>query len=151
VTTNVSAAFILCERSGRWAASLRRHGLCEGVRLIETRSLTETEDRLAEAPLALLGLELTTATLDNVSGWISRGRANLGAKAVIVFAERGLRSCELLCREAGAIHFVDSELELFPLRALFDRYLSDPAFAKLDAEELSLAERIRASLPWYYA
>jgi hypothetical protein len=143
-----SAALILAERAGRWADSLRRHGLCERLRLIEVRSLAEAEDRLRDAPRALVGLELTAATVESVPDWISRRSAKLGATAVLVFAERGLRACELLCREAGAIHFVDSELELFALQALLDRYLSDPAFAKLDADELPLAERIRASLPW---
>ena len=143
-----SAALILCERAGRWADSLRRHGLCERLRLIETRSLTELEDQLRESPHALVGLELTVATVESVPDWISRRSANLGATAVLVLAQRGLRACELLCREAGAIHFVDSELELFALRAMFDRYLSDPAFAKLDTDELPLAERIESSLPW---
>jgi hypothetical protein len=145
---NNSAALILAERAGRWADSLRRHGLCERLRLFEVRSLAEVEDRLRETPRALVGLELTAATVESILDWISRRSANLGATAVLVFAQRGLRACELLCREAGAIHFVDTELELFALQALFDRYLSDPAFAKLDTDELPFAERIRASLPW---
>jgi hypothetical protein len=145
---STSGALIVCERSGRWADSLRRHTLGRGLRLIETRSLAETEDRLDEAPSALVGLELTAATIGSVTQWISRRPAELGAKAVLVFAQRGLRACELLCREAGAIQFVDTELELFALADMFDRYLSDPAFAKLNAEDLPLAERVRASLPW---
>jgi len=145
---NLSGALVLCERSGRWADSLRRHGLCESLRLIETRSLIETEDRLRETPRALIGIELTATTTENVTDWLGRRSARLDAKATLVFAERGLRVCELLCREAGAVQFIDSELELFALTGLFDRYLSDSAFAKLDAGELPLAERIRASLPW---
>lgn len=148
MSANETGTLILCERSGRWADSLRRHRLCDELRLIETRSLAETEGRLVETSSALVGLELSAATIGAVAEWISRRPANLGAKAVFVFAQRGLRAYELLCREAGAVHFVDSELELFALAAMFDRYLSDPAFAKLNADELPLAERIRASLPW---
>jgi len=145
---NLSGALVLCERSGRWADSLRRHGLCERLRLIETRSLAETEDRLGETPRALVGMEITAGTVENVTDWLGRRSARLDSKATLVFAERGLRACELLCREAGAVQFIDSELELFALVGLFDRYLSDAAFATLDADELPLAERIRASLPW---
>jgi hypothetical protein len=144
----LSPALILCERNGRWSASLRRHGLCERLRLIETRSLAETEERLRESPRAIVGLELTAATLATVTDWINRRPTVLSAKAVFVFAQRGLRACELVCREAGAVHFVDTELELFALAGVFDRYLSDTAFAKLDATDLPLAEQIRASLPW---
>jgi hypothetical protein len=118
------------------------------MRLMETRSLAELEDRLREAPRALIALELTATTIASVTHWISRCSAKSDAKAVLVFAGRGLRDYELWCREAGAVHFIDSELELFGLVAFFDRYLSDPAFAKLNAEDLPLAVRIRASLPW---
>jgi hypothetical protein len=148
VSKIASAALIVCERSGRWTDSLRRHGLCQRLRLIETRSLAEMEDRLREIPHALVGLELLAATAKSLTDWISRRPAELGAKAVVVFAQRGLRGYELLCREAGAVYFVDSELALFALSALFDRYLSDPAFAKLNADDLPLAERIEGSLPW---
>jgi hypothetical protein len=148
VSQITSAALIVCERSGRWTDSLRRHGLCHRLRLIETRSLAETEDRLRETPHALVGLELLAATVESLSDWISRRPAELGAKAVVVLAHRGLRSYEHLCREAGAVCFIDSELELFALSALFDRYLSDPAFAKLNAEELPLTEQIEGRLPW---
>ena len=148
MSANETGTLIICERSSRWADSLRRHRLCDELRLIETRTLAETEERLSEAPSALVGLELTAATIGRVAEWISRRPANIRAKAIFVCAQRGLRDYELLCREAGAVHFVDSELELFALAAMFDRYLSDPAFAKLNAAELPLEERIRVSLPW---
>jgi hypothetical protein len=118
------------------------------MRLIETRSLAETEIRLGETQSALVGLELTAATFGSVTQWISRRSAHLGAKAVLVFAQRGLRSYELLSREAGAVHFIDAELELFALVTLFDRYLSDPTFAKLNADQRTLTEPVCASLPW---
>jgi hypothetical protein len=139
---------VLCERSGRWAASLRRHGLVARLRLEETRSVVELDERAREFCGALIGLELTSATLPGVLDWLVRRPVAFVAKGPIVFAERGLRTYELVCREAGAIHFIDSELELFAFGAVVDRYLSDPAFAKLDEDELPLAERFRASLPW---
>jgi hypothetical protein len=144
----MSASMILYERSGRWAASLRRHGLVARIRLVETRSLAELEEQAQENPDALLGFEFTAASVHDIVDWLSRRMADLGGKAVILFAERGMRRHELLCREAGAVHFLDSELELFALGAVVDRYLSDPAFAKLDEPEQPLAERIRATLPW---
>jgi hypothetical protein len=86
--------------------------------------------------------------MDGVLDWLSRRPRERGVKAAIMLSERGLREYELVCREAGAVHFIDSELELFSLGAVVDRYLSDSAFAKLDGEELPWAERIRAALPW---
>ena len=149
MSATLSPAMLLYERSGRWAASLRRHGLVAQLRLIETRSFAELAERSQEAAGALLGLELTAAKVESVLDWLSRQPAKLvRAKTLIVFAERGLRAYEMVCREAGALHFVDSELDLFALAPVIDRYLSDPAFAKLDALEPPITERIRAALPW---
>lgn len=144
---NSTPALILFEHSGRWASSLRRHGLVEGLRLIEARSLAEVEELLAPNPLALLGIELRGETAERLVQWLARRPVGTDAK-LIVFADRGLRSYEALCREAGAVHFVASELELFSLAAMIDRYLSQQAFAKLDDERQTPAARIQARLPW---
>jgi hypothetical protein len=138
---------ILCERGGRWASSLRRHGLVDGLTLVEARSLAELDALLASSEHALAGVELTSMTAQSGLAWLARRPATMEAK-VIVFAERGLRPCESFCREVGAVHFVASELELFSLRPLFDRYRSQPAFAKLDDAELTLADRVRSRMPW---
>jgi hypothetical protein len=140
-------ALILLERSGRWASSLRRHGLIARLRMVEARSFSELEVLLPSHSRALVGVELTGATAERLVAWLGRPPMAFDAK-VIVFASRDLRAYEPLCREAGAVHFVASELELFPLAAVFDRYLSQAAFAKLEEEQQTLAARVRSRLPW---
>ncbi|MEX2139754.1 MAG: hypothetical protein WD894_10870 [Pirellulales bacterium] len=140
-------ALILFERHGRWAPSLRRHGLVERLPLVEARSFAELEELLPSYPQVLVGLELHRDAADRVVAWLGRRSVALDAK-VIVFAERGMRVYETVCREAGAVHFIASEFELFSLAAVIDRYLSQPAFAKLDEEKQTFAARIQARLPW---
>jgi hypothetical protein len=140
-------ALILFERSGRWASSLRRHGLVERLPLMELRSFAELTELIPSYPQALIGVELNRATTERVIEWLGRRPVAFDA-SVIVFVERDLRAYETLCREAGAVHFVASELELFSLAAVIDRYLSQAAFAKLEAAEPPLAARIQARLPW---
>jgi hypothetical protein len=145
VKTISAPALILLEGSGRWASSLRRHGLVERLPLVEARSLLELEELIC--PQALVGLEITSATAERVAAWLVRRAAHLDVK-VIIFSDRRLRRYELLCREAGAVHFVAAELELFGLAAVIDRYLSQAVFAKLDQAEQPLAEQIMARVPW---
>jgi hypothetical protein len=144
---NPTPALILFERSGRWASSLRRHGLVERLPMVEARSFAELEELLPAYTQALIGIELTGATAERVIEWIGCRPVAFDAN-LIVFAQRDLRAYETLCREAGAIHFVSSELEMFSLAAVLDRYLSQAAFAKLEAEKQPLAARVRGRLPW---
>ena len=136
------------ERSGRWAASLRRHGLVERFRLIEVRSLAELDEGLARSSAALVGLELSETSVDRVVEWLAKCKLRPASVITIVFADRQHRRYEMLCREAGAIHFVDSELALVRLAPILDRYLSQAASGTLDDQAASLEERIHARLPW---
>lgn len=145
--STAAPSLILIERSGRWAASLRRHGLVEQLPLVETRSFSELDELLSSHPHALIGVELDSATAERVIEWLGR-RPIAGDAKVIVFADRALRPYEPLCREAGAVHFVAAELELFSLAAVIDRYLSQAAFEKLDEAKQPLAASIQARLPW---
>ena len=140
-------ALILLERSGRWAASLRRQGMVDRLALVEARSLAELDELASSCPQALIGLELTSTSAERVLAWLGR-KPHAAREKSSGFAERCLRPYELLCREAGAVHFIASELELFSLPAIFDRYLSQPVFAKLDEAKQPLADRIRSRLPW---
>jgi hypothetical protein len=117
-------------------------------RLIECRSLGEVVEQMASLTAPLVGLELNAASVDRVIAWLARGQATAGSSVVVVFSDRSLLGYELLCREAGAAHFVASELEVLHLKRLVDRYLSLPSFAKLSEAELPPTERILAELPW---
>jgi hypothetical protein len=121
--------------------------MVDRLSLVETRSFVEFAEAVDSWPRALAGLELTNGWADRTIAWLSR-RPPVASVKSIVFAERRLRPYEALCREAGAVHFIASELELFSLPALVDRYLSTPAFAKLDESDQSLAAKVLDLLPW---
>jgi hypothetical protein len=148
VNTAFAPALILCERTGRWATSLRRHRLGERLPIVETRSLAELEEALRERPRALAGVELTATIETQVVEFLCHPPAGIDPFGFIVFAQPELRSYEPICREAGAVHFITSELDLLSLPPVLDRYLSDPAFAKLNSEGVPPSERIRARMPW---
>ena len=135
---------ILVVRTGRWAASLRRHGLVEQLRLIETPSLDELEEQLASngKPARRPGAQSSHGGSYAGMGW-PRGSVRR-ASGIIVLADRSFRPYELPCREAGTAHFVASELELLTLGPVIDRYLSHIRLGDTNGAELSTTDRIRA-------
>jgi hypothetical protein len=148
LNVRVQPTLVVLERRGRWASSLRRHGLVAGIQLVETRSLDELTEALAHLPHALAAIEIDAVTAGSRIAWIADQQFSSEATRVLAFASRAMRVWEAEIREAGALHVVTAELDLFLLAGMFGRYLSDPAFATLDGEEQSLAERVRAKMPW---
>jgi hypothetical protein len=148
LNVRVQPTLVVLERRGRWASSLRRHGLVAGIQLVETRSLDELAEALAYLPHALAAIEIDAVTAGSRIAWIADQQFSSEATRVLAFASRAMRVWEAEIREAGALHVVTAELDLFLLAGMFGRYLSDPAFATLDGEEQSLAERVRAKMPW---
>jgi hypothetical protein len=135
----------LYERTGRWAASLRRHGLVERLQLIETRSLAELDEELALWRGGLVGLELSEDSAGRIVEWLARHELKCGSAIALVFADRKLAGYEMLCRELGAVHFVVSQLEVIELGPFFDRYLSGAASGTLDDPATSLEDRVYAA------
>jgi hypothetical protein len=148
VSSVSTATLIVFERTGRWAASLRRHNLVERLRMIETRSLVELEEHFPSNGNSLVGLELSQVTAGRVLEWLGRADAVQRASGIIVLADRSFRPYELLCREAGAAHFVASELELLTVGPVINRYLSRIPLGDPNEAELSATDRIRDRLPW---
>src|SRR4051812_24719457 len=110
-----SPRLIVCEQTGRWAAALQRETTGPHIRVVETRSRAECEERLVETPNSLVALEMTAANLDATLGWLADAGRRFPAARAIVLADRGLEPYELLAREAGAIHFTTSPRELAPV------------------------------------
>lgn len=138
---------IVCERSGRWAAALRRGLACE-LSLRETRSLTECEAELREATGSFLVIELTAANLTGVLELLARIGAEHRWARVAVVAERSLAegewgACEWAVREAGAIHFATSPRKAAELARLAERHA-----ALVPRPKRSLAAQVWDSLPW---
>ena len=95
---------ILCERTLKWAAALRRH-LPAAVRLRETRALAECAAELDAAPTSFVVVELSEAGLPRVLAFLAELARRWPHAAALVVAERPLAEHEWLVREAGAVHF----------------------------------------------
>ena len=133
---------IVCERTGAWAAAIRRH-LPEGVRLRQIRALAECAGELREAPASLLALELAPHNIEAVlelAGGL--GRKFPQARALI-FADRQLAGYQALLAEAGAIYFTCSPRELQGLTAIVRNHLS-----RLSEGSTSFAAQVWDELPW---
>jgi hypothetical protein len=152
---NVSSIpLVTCERTGDWASAMRRsaeRSFGERISIAETRSPAECRSRLAERRTTSAGrpllLEFTLGSATDVCELLQRHVRRFGDAPRIVVGSREVADYEPVVREAGATHFVTSVRDLRPSVAAYLRYRDDPQHVSL-ADELSLTERIRASLPW---
>ncbi len=97
-------AVIVCERTLKWAAALRRH-LPANARLRETRALGECAVELDAAPESFLVLELSESNLPRVLAFLAELARRWPRAAALVVAEPSLAEHQWLVREAGAVHF----------------------------------------------
>ena len=142
VESALPARLIVCERTGRWAVTLRRELAEAGVRVWETRTLADCWTELAASPASLVVLELG-GDVAGLLGRMARGPREFPQARLAVVADRGLAGYEWLMREAGAVHFVASPRQVGTLAQLACRHL-----AQAPPPQQSLTERIWASLPW---
>src|SRR5687767_7713011 len=61
-----AAQFVVCEKKGNWAASLRWHQGPRPLPLQETRGLIDARAILMTAPASILALETTSANAEGV-------------------------------------------------------------------------------------
>jgi len=161
-----AARLILCERTGRWAAALRREleaqqrkrascaeppaGISDKTyvsplppRVEETRSLARAFRALAEAPASFLIVELSRANVDALLGRMAELARWFPLARLAVLSDRRLAGYGWLMREAGAVWHTCSPRRLAPLAALARRHLvSGPRPRR------TLREQIWAGLPW---
>lgn len=138
-----TAQLIVCERSAHWAVALRRELVHTGVRVWETRSLTQYWDALADAPASFVVVELTAAAADDLLRRMARLPREFPLVRAAVVADRSLADYEWLLRESGAVHFTCSPRQVAPLAETACRHL-----AQVPVPQQSLTERIWNSLPW---
>ncbi len=133
---------IVCERSGQWAAGLKRAAVRE-VSIRETRSLAECQAELSQNPSSFVVVELTATNIREVLEFVARiGRDFRWARSAVV-AERRLAECEWAMREAGAVYFAMS-----PSAARDITRFAVRQAAFVPQPKRSLATRIWDSLPW---
>ncbi|HEX3656607.1 MAG TPA: hypothetical protein VHV55_12400 [Pirellulales bacterium] len=136
---------IICEQSGQWAAAWRRAARAShwDIRLREARSLDACRQVLADARAGFVLVELTGDSAVAVLEFLDRLACDYPDARAAVLAQRGNEVYELLARELGAIHFIDSPRRLAPLVDVVGRYL-----ASQPLPEESLRQQIWRRLPW---
>lgn len=137
------AKVIFCEKSGRWAAALRRALRDEPVSIAETRSLSQCDEALAAAPASLVAIEVTSKTLESLVQTIARVRNELPFARVVGLLDNGLDQAEPVLREAGAADLFHSLRDAPALARLAQRHLALTSPAGQSFHE-AIAER----LPW---
>jgi hypothetical protein len=134
---------IICEKSGRWAAALRRALGDEAVSITETRSLSQCEEALLAAPASLVAVEVNSKTLAPLVQITARARKELPFARVVALLDNGLDRAEPVLREAGAVDLFHSLRDAPSLAQLVQRHvaLAPPAGQ-------SVHEAIADRLPW---
>lgn len=140
---NASARLIVCEKSGRWAAQLRRLLQGEGRWLGETRSVPQWFDALAEHPASLCVVEATATNFEQLYAALTRSREEFPLARTVIASDELPADAVWALREAGAIHAVDALRRLDRVVTLWRRQMEK--FPPRAATEL---DRVLAALPW---
>jgi hypothetical protein len=137
------ARLVVCERTGNWAAALRRELGDTGIRVWETRLPEDCGAMLSAAPSSFAVLELNEdkirGLLDSITSW----REQFPLFRFAVVANRNLDSYQWLMREAGAADFISSLRKVDTLSQTACKHL-----AQMPAMPQILTERIWSNLPW---
>ena len=141
---------IVCEKSSRFGPALRRESANSGLQVVETRSLAGCEDALAQSPQSLIALEVTTANLESVIGFLLSLNKRYPHAAAAALVQNGPMAQDLdnLLSEAGAIAMIGSvveapELARMALQKLAQQKNTDPSHG-----ERTITEFVADRLPW---
>lgn len=134
---------IVCEHDSRWAVALRRELGDAGIRIHQTRSVSDGWQVLQSAPASFVVVEATISNLANLlRPMASLGRDFFRARLAVV-SQACLKSHEWSLREAGAVHVAYSTRDAGQLAAIVLRH-----FAALPPPRQTFRQRIWSSLPW---
>lgn len=139
----MTARLILCEKSGHWAAAMRRAAGSRELPIGEVRSYEQAQRELAERPASIVAIEVSAASVAKTASQVAAWRIRHPAAQFLLLADPDLNSLEPELREAGACHVVYSTRDLAATVRLIRRHL-----ARAPQPQLSLEESILASLPW---
>ncbi len=137
------ARLLLYERTGWWAALLRRELAGTGVPIVQTRTLTDCWAELEQSPASFLVLELTMHNARELLRRLASLERRFPEARAAVVADRWLAEYQWVIRAAGAVWFCCSPRQLAPIAATACRHL-----ARAPQPRQSFVQRIWASLPW---
>lgn len=155
---------LICERSARWAAALRRafvrRGTVDPPRVVETRSVPELRERIAERrrlgrPASPWVVELTptdAAATCELLAWHVRRGDDVPATVVAAPEAEDYETIryETVVRTAGANLFVPSLRRVDAVVDLYQRYRADLSHRTTFAadDDRSWTQRTWDELPW---
>ncbi len=134
---------IVCERTGCWAAALRRELGPRTTRVDEVRSLAQTFRALDEAPASFLVVELNHRTIARLLDLVADMPRWYPLARLAAVSHRSLAGYGPLVRESGAVWFTCRPRQLGPLAEVVRRHL-----AEAPRPQRGLHERLWARLPW---
>lgn len=140
---NISARLVVYEKSGRWAAQLRRLLQGDGRWVAESRSVPQWFDVLAEHPASLCVVEATAGNLEQLHIALMCSREEFPLARTVVAADDLPSDAMWALREAGAIHAVDALRRLDRVVALWRRQME-----KYPPRAQTEFDRVVAELPW---
>lgn len=142
--TSPKLNWIVCERTGKWAAALRREATVGETNVVEVRQPDELAAAIHATPWAtVVVVELRSEGLAaSLDALVATERQRYRILPVAV-ADEELADLELLAREAGAVHFLTSPRRIMEFVSLGQRHQ-----ARVPAPAQSLRERVLAELPW---
>lgn len=144
----VTAQWIVCEQTGRWAVAIRGvlakydRGLSIGV-LRETRNLEQCEQMLSRWPASLVAVAVTPANFPARVRWLAGLEARFPLARAVVCSQLTLPEAEWALREAGAMQVVRSFRGIATVVDLAARHL-----ARAPEPTLGVTQQILARLPW---
>lgn len=138
-----TSQLIICEKTGKWAAALRRQlAKPTADRLFETRLIEDCEQQLVAKPCSIAAIEQTWNNYDSVLALLSRITRGVPLARAIILDETRDTGLSRLDQLSGAIHVTSSRLRLRHAARLVMRHL-----AKFPARS-SLREDLIGWLPW---
>jgi hypothetical protein len=162
--------WIVCERTGRWAAALRTTGTRQATdrkstfRIVEVRRLSELSARFDERATSLALVEVHGNNLSDVLTWLADARGRYGQARFVALldypqgterenrrlADRARRrDIVAALMEAGAVDVADSPRYLQSVMAIAQRHLDRTAAdSRFSAVDQPLVEWARSLLPW---
>jgi len=145
VRSSPTLNWIVCERTGRWAAALRRELEADASELYETRLPEELSAAIeATKQATVVVVELRRDGLGPLLDALVLAERRGTRVLPVAVANADLAGVEGVAREAGAVHFVTSPRQCHELVELGRRHQR-----RVPAPVQTLRERVWARLPWH--
>lgn len=151
--SRISNNWIICEKSGRWAAALRialerRKCALHKLRILETRSLAELDLAIKDHDTAFVLVEVRPESVANTLGFLTNhGSRRIRLVAMLEFGGQAGTDCRLVTDallEAGATDVIDSSRQLGAVLEIAERQPQN----NWTEHAGTIAERAWAALPW---